>query len=70
MKGIIDRFEGDYVVIEIDGQTQDIDKSVVNTTVKVGDVVVLIDSVWTTNTTETKNRDQAIKKLMDDVWEA
>jgi hypothetical protein len=69
MKGIVDRFEGDYVIIEIDGQTQDVDKSVVNTSVKVGDVVVFVDGVWTTNITETVIREQNINKLMDDVWE-
>ncbi|MEK3749014.1 DUF3006 domain-containing protein [Paenibacillus sp. FSL E2-8871] len=68
MKGIVDRIEGDYVVIEIDGQTQDVDKSVVNTSVKVGDVVVFVDGVWTTDRTETEQREQQIKKLMDSVW--
>ncbi|WP_169083275.1 DUF3006 domain-containing protein [Paenibacillus sp. PL91] len=69
MKGIVDRFEGDYAVIEIDGQTQDVSKKDVSASVKVGDVVVLVAGVWTTDTTETKQREQQIKKLMDDVWE-
>ncbi|MGF7050327.1 AmiR/NasT family two-component response regulator [Paenibacillus sp. DS2015] len=69
MKGIVDRFEGDYVVIEIEGQTRDIDKSDVAVSVKVGDVVIFVAGVWKTDATETGQREQQIKKLMDDVWE-
>lgn len=69
MKGIVDSFEGDYVVIEMDGHTQDILKSDVDISVKVGDVVVLVDGVWTTDLTETAKQQHKIKKLMDDVWE-
>lgn len=39
MKGIFDRFEGDYAVIEIDGQTHDVSNSIVDAFIKVGDVV-------------------------------
>lgn len=69
MKGIVDRFEGDFAVIEIDGQTQDFSKKDVDLSVKVGDVVVLVEGIWTTDATETKQRKQKIKKLMDSVWE-
>lgn len=57
------------MVIEIDGQTHDVDKSVVDTSVIGGDAVALVDGVWTTNTTETEQREQQIKKLMDYLWE-
>ncbi|AJS59986.1 DUF3006 family protein [Paenibacillus sp. IHBB 10380] len=69
MKGIVDSFEGNYVIIEIDGQTRDILKSDVDISVKVGDVVVLVSGVWTTDLTETELREQKIKKLINDVWE-
>lgn len=69
MRGIIDRFEEDYVVIEIDGKTQDIDKSLVDLSVKVGDVVILNDGIWKTNTSITEKREQEIKNLMNQVWE-
>lgn len=69
MKGIVDRFEEDYAVIEIDGQTQDVAKSIVDASVKVGDVVTLVNGIWKPNLIETKQREQHIKKLMDDVWE-
>lgn len=69
MKGIVDRFEGEYVVIEIDGQTQDVSKKDVDLSVKAEDVVVLVNGVWMSDETETEQREQQIKKLMNDVWE-
>lgn len=69
MKVIVDSFEGDFVVIEIDGQTQDISKNDVSLDVKAGDVVVLISCMWKTNVGATEQRAKQIKKLMDDVWE-
>jgi hydrogenase maturation factor len=68
MKGIIDHFEGDYAVIEVDGQTQDVSKLDISSTVKVGDVVLLVAGVWVSDITETEKREQQIKKLMNDVW--
>ena len=68
MEGIVDRFEGDYVVIEIDGATQDIPQEKVNEDVRVGDVVVLQAGVWVKNVSSTVKRSEEIKKLMDDVW--
>ncbi|MGO4699445.1 DUF3006 domain-containing protein [Paenibacillus sp. 2TAB26] len=69
MKGIVDRIEGNVVVIEIDGQTQDINKNDVSSDIKVGDVVLLVSGKWITDETETKQRESKIIKLMDDVWE-
>lgn len=69
MRGIVDRFEGDFVVIEIDGKTQDIRRKNVNLKVKAGDVVVFFDGEWQIDEEETKLRTTNIKKLMDDVWE-
>ena len=45
MKGIIDRFEGDLVVVEIDGETKDFPKSIFPIEAKQGDVV-LISNVY------------------------
>lgn len=68
LKGIVDRFEGDFVVIEIDGKTQDVNKRYVDPNVKAGDVVELIEGLWRTNKKETEARSKHIKKLMDDLW--
>ncbi|MGM9929965.1 MAG: DUF3006 domain-containing protein [Bacillus sp. (in: firmicutes)] len=69
MKGIVDRFEGDYVVIEIGGQTQDIHRNLVDEHVEISDVVVLKNGKWYTDEDETPKRTQQMKALMDSVWE-
>jgi hypothetical protein len=69
MKGIVDRFEGDFVVIEVDGVTSDIAKSEVDNNVKTGNSVLFVDGKWVTDQNETIIRSKEIKKLMDDVWE-
>ncbi|WP_160037162.1 DUF3006 domain-containing protein [Paenibacillus sp. An7] len=69
MKGIVDLYEGDYTVIEIDVQTHDVAKSIVDASVKVGEVVTFVNGVWKANIKETEQREQHIKKLMNDVWE-
>lgn len=38
MKGIIDRFEGDITVVEIDGETQDFPKKIFPKNAESGDV--------------------------------
>jgi hypothetical protein len=69
MKGIVDRFEGEFVVIEMDGVTKDIIKSDVDDNVKAGDSVIFIDGKWFANEGETKRRSKEIKDLMNNVWE-
>ncbi len=69
MKGIIDRLEGDYVVIEIEGQTKDIPRSQMDPEVKAGDVVRFRNGKWQTDARATARREDQIKKRMDDVWE-
>jgi hypothetical protein len=68
MKGIVDRFEGHIAIIEIDGVTQDIPRSIVEPGVGKGDSVELVNGIWVTNKIETKNRTNKIKDLMKDVW--
>lgn len=69
MQGIVDRFEGSKVVIEIEGKTKDFDKSQVAEHVAEGDVVVLRDGRWVKDQETTEKRTQHIKKLMDQLWD-
>ena len=69
MKGIVDRFEGDFVVIEVEGNTKDISKKQVDSSVKVNDVVELVDGKWIVKEADTERRRKEIKELMDSVWE-
>lgn len=65
MKVIIDRFEGDYAVVELPDLTMvDMPISLIPEGAKEGDVLVIgIDP------DETDKRKERIKKLMDDLWE-
>ncbi|OZM56326.1 hypothetical protein CIB95_13000 [Lottiidibacillus patelloidae] len=69
MRGIIDRFEGNIVIIEIEGKTKDYSRNNVDSSVKQNDVVVYRDGRWIPDGEETKKRSEKIKKLMTDVWE-
>ncbi len=65
MKVIIDRFEGDYAVVELpDMSTVDMPIQLVPEGAKEGDVLIIEIDIE-----ETKKREEQIKKLMDDLWE-
>ena len=68
-KGIIDRFEGEYAVIEINGETKDFSKTMLPNDVQVGDVVLIDGDKISIDKEETKQRKERIKKLLDEVWE-
>lgn len=69
MKGIIDRFEGDMVVVEIGNTTKDFKKSIFPEEAAVGDVVVINENQVSVLKEETEKRRKEIEKLMDDVFE-
>lgn len=69
MKGIIDRFEGDYAVVEFDGrQMKDIPRSELTPEAKEGDVIVLINGKYLVDAEETQRRRAEIAKLTEDMW--
>lgn len=69
MQGIVDGFEGDFCIIEIDGKTKDIPRKQVDKGTKTGDVVELKNGIWVTNQRETEDRIREIKSLMNELWE-
>jgi ribosomal protein L21E len=69
MKGIIDRFEGDIVVIEIDGKTKDFPKSIFPKEAEVGDVVNIYGYKVTVDKKATEKLRKEIEDLMNEVWE-
>lgn len=69
MKGIIDRFEGDYAVVEFDGrQMKDIPKSELALEAKEGDVIVLFKGKYHVDQDETQRRKAQIAKLTENMW--
>ncbi|GIP57846.1 DUF3006 domain-containing protein [Paenibacillus sp. FSL W8-0186] len=69
MVGIIEGFEGEYCIIEVDGQTRDVPRELVGAGVKTGDVVEWDGARWNANAEKTKQRSEYVKSLMDDVWD-
>lgn len=68
IRGIIDRFEGDIAVIEIDGQTKDFERSLLPVEAKAGDVVIIGNPIMI-DREGTGERRERVKRLMDDLWE-
>lgn len=74
MKGIVDRFEGNIVVIETDEKMYNVDIELTDGTLKEGDVVELIiqdDFIVEVrkNIEETQNREEYMNNLIKDMWE-
>ncbi|NQX45363.1 DUF3006 domain-containing protein [Paenibacillus tritici] len=68
-KGIIDRFEGEYAVVEFDGTTEDILKSEVPAEAKAGDTLIFEGDGVTIDKTDTRKRKNEIQNLMDELFE-
>lgn len=69
MLGIIDRFEGNMAVVEIEGRTKDYPIDQVERAARPGDVVKLIDGIWVKDIELTKKRTVHINKLAEALWE-
>ena len=69
MKGIVDRFEGNYAVVELqDGKIINIDKKKLPKEIEEGMVIHISESI-TIDIDETKKRKAEIEKLTEDLWE-
>jgi len=69
MKGIIDRFEGEYAVVEMrDGKTINIKKRQLPLEAQEGMVIEISESI-TIDNEETKKRKKEIEKLTEGLWE-
>ena len=65
MKVIIDRFEGEFAVVELDDKTMaDLPKVLVPGDAKEGDTIEI-----RVDLEDTKSRKERIKKLTKDLWE-
>ncbi|WP_430413661.1 DUF3006 domain-containing protein [Lederbergia citrea] len=69
MKGIIDRFEENWVVVEINGITKDFDKTIFPKEATTGDVVKIEGNKVTVLADETKKLRKEVEDLMEELWE-
>lgn len=68
-KGIIDRFEGDYAVIEFDGKTEDIHRAELPAEIKAGDSIIFEEDRIMIDTEDNASRKEEIDNLMDELFE-
>lgn len=69
-RGVIDRFEGDIVVIEVGKSTRDYPLASLPTSAKPGDVVIIIeDGEIRLDESQTTKRKKEINDLMDELFE-
>ncbi|EJS46364.1 DUF3006 domain-containing protein [Bacillus nitratireducens] len=68
-RGIIDRFEGELAVIEINNSTIDVPKSKLPSAAKEGDVLIIEDDTYTIDKNETDKRRREVQDLMDKLFE-
>lgn len=68
-KGIIDRFEGEYAIIEFDGKSEDVLKSELPVKAKSGDTLIFEDGNVIIDKEDTTARKKEIKNLMDELFE-
>lgn len=69
MKGIIDRFEGELAVVELNGNImKNIYVSVLPPGVKEGDVIIFQNGKWSIDSIETQKRRSGIEKKTKDLF--
>lgn len=69
MFGVIDRFEGEYAVVEMDdGRIENIHISRIPDYAKEGDVIAEHGEVYKIDRLETEKRKQEIEELTKDIW--
>ena len=69
MKGIIDRFEGDYAVVEFEGRKMvDIHKKDLPAGLKEGDVIRGVDGAYVFDEVETERIRKETKGMFDKLW--
>ncbi|MGQ0440035.1 DUF3006 domain-containing protein [Bacillus sp. B-TM1] len=67
-RGIIDRFEGELAVIEVNNVTMDVPKSKLPPTAKEGDVLIIEGDTYTIDKDETDKRRREIQDLMNKLF--
>ena len=69
-RGIIDRFEGDYAVVEFDNEImENIEKARLPVDAKEGDIILIENDCIFIDCIETENRKHNVNKLMDKLFE-
>ncbi|MCR1974763.1 DUF3006 domain-containing protein [Clostridium sporogenes] len=69
MKGIIDRFEENFAIVELeDKRIINIDKNIIPKKAKEGDVINIQGDIITLNEKESERLKKEIDELTEDMW--
>lgn len=67
-KGTIDRFEGDYAVVEIEGVMHNIKRSYIPADAREGDIIIYNNNQWVIDQKGTEALKKEVQKLADELW--
>lgn len=67
---IIDRFEGEYAILEDNNNHYEIKRSELPKDCQEGDVIISQEGLYVIDEEQTKLRREAIKKLQRSLWES
>jgi hypothetical protein len=68
IKGIIDRFEGEFAILEIEGENRIVKKRDIPPEAKEGEVMVFSQNNWIIDKNATAQRKINIDKLANELW--
>lgn len=70
MKGVIDRFEGDYAILELEDRNMiEVRRGAIPQHAKEGDVLVQVNGQYIIDSKETERRKAEIEALSQKLWE-
>ncbi|TFE31777.1 DUF3006 domain-containing protein [Cohnella luojiensis] len=67
--GVVDRFEGDMAVIEIEGATRDFPRASLPLDIKIGDSVIIENGEVRRDNSQSARRRTEVKRLMNELFE-
>ena len=68
MKAVIDRLEGEYAVLDIQGKIENIKKNQLPPDAREGDILVKKDGQWIIDRKSSERIKQAIDHLAGELW--
>ena len=67
--GIIDRFEGGFAVVEIDGSLKNVRRRSIPPEAREGDVLIMIGRRWQIDQEATERLRQEVRRMADRIWD-
>lgn len=69
MKAIIDRFEGELAILEVDNQYKTVLRTMLPAQAREGDILVPDKGEWVLDLEATRKRRERIEKLAGELWQ-